>query len=421
MKGTCGEDREKLLVNQNGYNRMFNKINTPSYMSVCLKNLRAQVVNDTFEDKLDTTPYILAFRNGVMDLKTKTFREGLRWDDFLTDTIHYDWKPPDPSRVDYVKTVLKKILNNNSEHLEYYLSVLGYSFLGVPQLEKSLYFMIDGTDNGKGDNGKSFFFDILNSLMPNYIYKSKGTMLEDGNPKVHKQLSMTKRKRLVWLDEFTTKRTNAALIKELADGKTIENEIMFGTSESINILYKIFILSNHIPNVDSNEEAVYNRYKQISFSSHFDRTGARLEDDPDKLLFRADIDLSDKLKTEYANEIFNIIIDYAAKYTVSKLPKVPEKFQKDAQETKVKNDEFQMWFNDNCEKGETKRVPLELLKEKSGFDDKTIKEGMKRVGFKYDKDLMAMGKNVFTNKYYKGGFEGCCCKENNDNNDNNDE
>jgi phage/plasmid-associated DNA primase len=412
MKGTCGEDREKLLVNQNGYNRMFNKINTPSYMSVCLKNLRAQVVNDTFEDKLDTTPYILAFRNGIMDLKTKTFREGLRWDDFLTDTIPYDWKPPDPSRVDYVKTVLKKILNNNSEHLEYYLSVLGYSFLGVPQLEKSLYFMIDGTDNGKGDNGKSFFFDILNSLMPNYIYKSKGTMLEDGNPKVHKQLSMTKRKRLVWLDEFTTKRTNAALIKELADGKTIENEIMFGTSESINILYKIFILSNHIPNVDSNEEAVYNRYKQISFSSHFDRTGARLEDDPDKLLFRADIDLSDKLKTEYANEIFNIIIDYAAKYTVSKLPKVPEKFQKDAQETKVKNDEFQMWFNDNCEKDDSKRVPMELLREKSGFDDKTIKEGMKRVGFKYDKDLRSgLGKNVL-NKPYKGGFVGCFLKEN---------
>ena len=264
--------------------------------------------------------------------------------------------------------------------------------------------MIDGTENGKGDNGKTFFFDILNTLMPNYVYKSKGSMIEDGNAKIHKQLCMTKGKRLVWLDEFSTKKTNAVLMKEIADGKTIENEVMFGTSESINILYKMFILSNHIPKVDSNEEAVYNRYKQVSFGSHFDRTGMRQKEDADRLLFIADCSLSDKLKNEYYNEIFNIIIEYAAKYFVNKLPQIPEKFQKDAQETKLKNDEFRMWFNDNCEEGG--RVSIEVVVEKSGFSRDFIICGMKRMGLKFEKDMMGMGKNVFTNKYYKGGFEG---------------
>ncbi len=414
MIGIDGPEKDKLIATQKEYLKYYTKINAPGYITMCVKNLRAQLVNDTFEEKLDTTPCIMAFTNGVMDLKTKTFREGLRWDDFLTDTIPYDWKPADPCRTDNLKSILKKILNNNSEHLEYYLALIGYSFVGMPQLEKSLYFMIDGTDNGKGDNGKTFFFDILNTLMPNYVYKSKGSMIEDGNAKVHKQLCMTKGKRLVWLDEFSTKKTNAVLMKEIADGKTIENEIMFGTSESINILYKMFILSNHIPKVDSSEEAVYNRYKQISFGSHFDRTGTRMTEDPGKLLFIADCDLSDKLKNEYSNEIFNIVIEYAAKYFVNKLPRIPEKFQKDAQETKLKNDEFRMWFNDNCQLHDSGRVPLEILRERSGFDDKTIKEGMKRIGLKYDKDLFGMGKNVFTNKYYKGGFEGCCFLKNND-------
>ena len=414
MIGVDGEEKDKLIGIQKEYLRYYTKINASGYITMCVKNLRAQLVNDLFETKLDTTPCILAFTNGVMDLKTKTFREGLRWDDFLTDTIPYDWQPSDSSRIDYVKSVLNKILNNNIEHLEYYLALIGYSFIGMPQLEKSLYFMIDGTENGKGDNGKTFFFDILNTLMPNYVYKSKGSMIEDGNAKIHKQLCMTKGKRLVWLDEFSTKKTNAVLMKEIADGKTIENEVMFGTSESINILYKMFILSNHIPKVDSNEEAVYNRYKQVSFGSHFDRTGVRQKEDADRLLFIADCSLSDNLKNEYYNEIFNIIIEYAAKYFVNKLPQIPEKFQKDAQETKLKNDEFRMWFNDNCEVDDSGRIPLELLRERSGFDDKMLKEGMKRIGLKYDKDLFGMGKNVFTNKYYKGGFEGCCFLKNND-------
>ena len=69
----------------------------------------------------------------------------------------------------------------------------------------------------------------------------------------------------------------------------------------------MFILSNHIPKVDSNEEAVYNRYKQVSFGSHFDRTGMRQKEDADRLLFIADCSLSDNMKNEYYNEIFNII------------------------------------------------------------------------------------------------------------------
>ena len=38
---------------------------------------------------------------------------------------------------------------------------------------------------------------------------------------------------------------------------------------------------------------------------------------------------------------------------------------------------------------------------------------MKRMDFKYDKDLSKMGKNVL-GKIYKGGFEGCFYKENNE-------
>ncbi len=195
---------------------------------------------------------------------------------------------------------MKKTLNNNDEHLEYYLSIIGFSFIGTPDFEKSIYFMIDKTLNGKGDNGKTFWFDILNTLMPNCVYRSKASLIEKNNTKVHKQLVMTKGKRLVWLEELPKdKQTNAELMKEIGDGKQLENEIMFGTSETLNILFKMFILSNHVPNIDPNESAVYNRYKQVSFNSHFNRRGERTEKDPKKLLFIADSSFGDKIKNEY--------------------------------------------------------------------------------------------------------------------------
>lgn len=42
----------------------------------------------------------------------------------------------------------------------------------------------------------------------------------------------------------------------------------------------------------------------------------------------------------------------------------------------MKNDEFGMWFDENCGIDDEKRIAIELLKEKSGFDDKLIKDGM---------------------------------------------
>ena len=118
-----------------------------------------------------------------MDLKTNIFRNGILASDYITKTIPYDYVKSDYK---FIKSVLKKILNNNEEHLDYYLSILGYSMIGEPDLEKSLFFMIDKTELSKGDNGKTFFFDILNDLMPNYVYKTKAELIDVKNTKTHK-------------------------------------------------------------------------------------------------------------------------------------------------------------------------------------------------------------------------------------------
>ena len=403
-----GEEKEKLIEKSKVYLKTYKTSSGIGFLSVLIKYLKSLLVDNKFESKLDANKGKLAFKNGIVDLETKTFRLGIKPDDYIPKTIPYDYNTKvDKSKAIFVKNTLKKILNNNDEHLEYFLSVVGYTFIGLPNLEKSIYFCVDKTTKASGDNGKTFFFDILTHLMPNYVYKSKASFLEDGNSKVHKQLSMMKGMRLVWLDEFGKKKSNSELIKELGDGLTTENEVMFGTSEIVNIMFKLFALTNNIPVIDPKDTAVFNRYKQISYGSHFDRTGTRQKEDPVNLLFIADTKLGDIIKTQYYDGVFDLIIEYANKYFVTKkaLPPIPTDFMRGALETQLNNDRFGSWFHENCEIDANERVALRVLLAHCQMSEKEVKEGMARMGFKYNKELKGMGKDD-DGKYYKGGFSG---------------
>lgn len=406
VKETDEVKKENLRSYISCYTGHYVKINASSYLSTTIKFLKTILLDNDFSIKINVLKNCLAFKNGIYDLEKLTLRP-ISGDDFITETIPYDYEAFDNAKLIKLRSYLKQILNNKDDHLEYFLSIIGFCFLATPHLEKSAYCCVDGV-NGKGDNGKTFYFDILTALMPNYVYKSKGTLLEDGNTKLHKQMIHTKGKRLVWIDEFSkVKKTNAELIKVMADGKTIENEVMFGTSEIIQILYKPFILTNHIPTIDPTEIAVFNRYKQITYCSHFDRSGERKEENIEKLEFIADTNLSDDIKDNYYNEVFQLIIQYANNYIRNKkLPNIPSQFIADAKKTKDTNDEYGMWFEENIKIDATKRVPLKLLLSKTEFNKKQIIEGMLRKNFVYNKDLMKMGKDEF-DKFYKGGFEGC--------------
>jgi phage/plasmid-associated DNA primase len=340
-----------------------------------------------------------------MDLRTGVFRDGIESDDFISATIPHKYKPANFAKKAYLKSILLKILNNNPEHLEYFLSIIGYTFIGRANLEKSLYFCIDKTTGGFGDNGKSFYFEILTDLLPNYVYKSKSNFLEESNTKLHKQLAQMKGKRMVWVDEFGKNKANSELMKVLGDGTKYENEVMFGTSEVINILFKLFVLTNHAPNIDPNDTAVYNRYKQISYGSHFDRTGTRKEEDAANLLFIADVELKDKIIDEYRDEVFGLIIEYAGLYYTRKIPAIPSQFLQDTMDTQQSNDPFAQWFSENMKIDASGRIALKALTYAYGKTEEKVKEGMKRLGYKYNKDLSKLGKDD-TGKAYKGGYEG---------------
>jgi phage/plasmid-associated DNA primase len=405
-------DRKKLMkfyadVASNGSSHLYNY-------------LQEYLCDDEFAEKIDNNLGYLAFKDGVFNLKTGIFCRGLLPQDYITYTIESNY-PKNKSLLD--KTQLKvwqefkKVLNNSDEHLDYFFSLIGHSFTGESHLVKSAYFMIDGSGDSRGDNGKTFVFNLIHQVMGKYVAKCKSSLLEKGNGTVHKQIAGLKGKRLIFMEEFPERQLNPDLFKELSDGGKIENQIMFGTVEPINIIGMLFALSNHTPKLDADETACYNRYKQVSFCSHFDRTGDREEENPDELEYIANTKLGDEILENHSDEIVSLIIEYGMRFYKSGIPRIPLSFLEAQEETKNANDEFLEYFENNLSKtnSDTDRLALGQIVENSLISKDKIKSAMKRMGFVYNSELKGMGKDSKNNKYYKGGYTNVCWTVDEDN------
>jgi phage/plasmid-associated DNA primase len=156
------EEKKEIKKDIDEATKYFNSVGKSSYVGQTAKYLRTLLTNNIFQDKLDNTGGKIVFADGIFDLKTGEFSSGIKRDDYVSFTLSINYPPDfDNKKMATLRDTLKKILNWNDAHLEYYLGVLGYAFCGDAHLEKSIYYIVDGTEGGRGDNGKTFFFDVL--------------------------------------------------------------------------------------------------------------------------------------------------------------------------------------------------------------------------------------------------------------------
>lgn len=359
------------------------------------KQLSSLILDTDFGKKLDAKVDVWAFENGVLNLKTGKFRKGFRSDDYLTRHLDYKYNNVvDNDKLNYLKEQFKKVLNYDDEHLNYFMSIIGASLTGNSDKLKQIYFGVDGCD-GIGNNGKTNTFSIFTKIFNIYVYKTNKTLLEEDNTKLHKQMVKTKGMRIVWADELGKKRNNNELIKTIADGLDYENEIMYGTSEIFKVMWKMFVLTNHIPNLSSDEEAVYNRFRQITFGSHFDTQGNTTKENYENLQFIADVNLRENIVNNYKNEMIAWVLEYSKKFLIDyTIPCIPAKFATDTKDTKNSNDLFRQIIDRDYEEGnEDDYVPIYDLMIKSKIRDdkngkKKIINKMKQLPYKttYNKD-----------------------------------
>jgi putative DNA primase/helicase len=253
-----------------------------------------------FQKELDQNKYLIAFKNGVYDLKLHKFRQGIP-EDYISSCSPIEY---DPILVDdKLNEFIDKILPL-PELRKFVLKVLALTLTGI-FLEK-LFICI-----GVGANGKSSLLNLLyrvlgedymTSVKPQLLTKSNGNT-EGPSPSFAK----TRGKRCVYAEEISRKESvdigqfKYIISRGLKSARFLnENEFDFYP------FYTFFLLVNHTPHIDATDPSTWRRILCIPFLSKFvDRP-----DPKEPYQFKIDRDIEDKYYEQWGPAFVNILIEH---------------------------------------------------------------------------------------------------------------
>ena len=314
---------------------------TKSRLSEIKDFLTTYICDDDFIRQLDNNKYQLTFQNGILDLKTMIFRNGLVKEDYVTKCIPYNYIKQSPTQISDVRKELLKICNNDETHLEYYLSFIGYSLTGDADKEQIfVYFR-----GQSASNGKSVILEVLEDIMPNYVKKTDNKLF-DATFDMKKELPSFYGKRLVWINELSEQKKDAERLKAFTDGTTYSFGRNYATeSEILDVMFKLITVSNYSLNIKA-DNGVMRRFKLCQFNSKFDEN--YIEDNYEKLEFKKDKNFGTRLRSELKLALIELLAQYANHYwNEKKLKEYPIEWKEEASENMTDNNKFDGWFNEN--------------------------------------------------------------------------
>lgn len=146
-----------------------------------MKEAKDLFYDDEFYDRLDSDPYLLCCKNGVVDFKEKCFREG-RPEDYLTKCTDINYYQLTSSRhkniIGEIHDFMEKLFPVE-ELRDYMWNHLAAVLIGKPSLNQSLYNYI-----GRGRNGKSALTDLMQKVLGTYKAMAPISIISQGRGKV---------------------------------------------------------------------------------------------------------------------------------------------------------------------------------------------------------------------------------------------
>jgi len=352
------DDKTKMKTIQDLYFTCRIQMADNKQNSMILKFLKDYLNDNEFEEKLDVNKYIVAYKNGIFDLKSGIFKEGLSASDMLTKTIPYNYEDAKQEDINKVRYELLKICNNNEIHLEYYLSALGYAMTGDSTKLQEFYYII----GQKASNGKSVIFEALSQIIPCYCKNLEKDTFDINNKNSHKEIATWKGCRIGWINELNQNKQDAEMIKQVCDGTSIKYKAMYGISVTIPVTLKLFIASNHSPTIDA-DAGIKRRLQMFQMDSEFIE-GLETEDF-EKCMFKRDSNFGSTLVEKYKFALMDLIYSYSKKFFNNnyKLSQYPPEWNIVKNECLADNNPFVEFIMEHFEFGESHSISEYALKQ----------------------------------------------------------
>jgi putative DNA primase/helicase len=340
-----------------------------SSMLECAKPLMA------FDGEFDNNHWLFNCKNGTINLKTgDLYKHDPQ--DYISKICNVPYKTT--AKCDKWLAFLKDIFFENEDVIKYMQKVVGYSLTGLTT--EQCFFILWGN----GANGKSTFVETITYILNNYALTcdSKTLMQKDGN-QINNDIARLRGSRFVSAAENNRRKEfDESVIKRLTGNDKIIARFLNKENFEFYPTCKIFLTTNHKPNIRSIDDGIWRRIRMIPFLFKVDES-------------RMDRFLGEKLKEE-AEGILAWMVQGCLLWVKEGL-KEP-KFVEDAgKKYKFEEDRIGNFIADECILGKKLFIPVPVLKEKL-WEYLGFKIGNKSIGEYFQTRGFSPGRTNFEGK-----------------------
>lgn len=307
-----------------------------------------------FEELLDQNVNLIGFENGVYDLQTGEFRNGLPEDYIKYSTgINYEYYDDDDEIIIEIRQFLSQVLPIKKVR-DYVISLLSSFITGKTGEEKFHIW------TGSGGNGKSKLIELFELSFGDYCCTLPITLLtqqraraESCNP----SLAKTKGKRFACLQEpDPNEELKVGQMKELTGGDKITVRGLYKEAITFKPQFKLVLTCNDLPSIPANDRGTWRRIRVVEFISKF------LENpDPNNPYeFPIDTGLSDKLR-EWPEGFMYILLESYKNYVKFGINE-PDEVKKNTDDYQNESDIFTQFVSEKIiedEEGANNYIKLE--------------------------------------------------------------
>jgi putative DNA primase/helicase len=277
--------------------------------------------------EFDKDPLLLCVRNGVVELRTGNLRPGRR-DDFISKaaTVEYDPNATCPTWHRFLEDTLGP---SDRGLIEFMQRAIGYSLTGDTSAQ-CLFFLY-----GSGANGKSTFLTPVKEILGEYAaHTDPQTFMTKFGSTISNDIARLRGARFISAVETEDGRQLAeSLVKQFTGQDSVTARFLYGEFFEFVPQGKLFLATNHKPNIRGDDEAIWRRIRLVPFTNYVP---------PD----RQDKYLPEKLRTEYPG-ILNWMIEGCLEWQRQGL-RPPKEVTEATAGYRSEQDHVGQWLEENC-------------------------------------------------------------------------
>ncbi|KAJ3051746.1 hypothetical protein HK097_007234 [Rhizophlyctis rosea] len=268
VKKEMKDKEEEIEDNVKQHRHIVGNVKTPRFRESIFKDVMEQLEGVSRDVQFDATErwYLLAFKDGVYDLRTGPMRK-TRPTDYVLKTTKYKFPVHNEEKSRKVKAILESI-HPDPEEREFAMLQMASELEGRNTHEK--FFV----NSGSGRNGKGIEKDLCVAAFGEYCTTPMATLLTEkrgASSSPSPDLMDLVGARVVFVSEPENGQTiKTATLRFLTGNDRVRIRQMYGMQQTLEPIAKFFLLCNDLPLMDApNTDAVWDRIVLVLFRIRF--------------------------------------------------------------------------------------------------------------------------------------------------------